>query len=127
MKDRSPLGTNRAFPDGVVTCTLEMIFDGSVESEALRVLKTLVYPVRAERGCLGTRLCHDVGGEKRVIWISRWDRWEAFECHVRTAHFRLLLGVIEMAARKPTIMVENSVDRRGVEVIEEILVAEGRA
>jgi len=103
-----------------------MVFDGSSEGEALRVLKTLVFPVRTEQGCLGTRLFHDVEGEDGVVWISRWDRWEAFERHVRTAHFRLLLGVLEMASEEPGILVERSVECRGLEAIEEILGAQER-
>ncbi len=110
----------------MVTCTIEMVFDDSEESEALRVLKTLVFPVRTEQDCLGTGLFHAVGEEEGIVWVSRWDRWEAFERHVRTAHFRLLLGVLEMASEEPGILVERSVERRGLEAIEEILVVEAR-
>ena len=103
-----------------------MTFDDVSEGEALRVLMPLVFSVRADQGCLDTRLFHEVGGEEGLVWISRWDRWEAFERHVRTAHFRLLLGVLEMASEEPGILVERSVECQGLEAIEEILVIEER-
>jgi len=110
----------------MVTCTLEMVFDGPAEGEALRVLRTLIFPVRTEHGCLGTRLLHEIGGEEGIVWVSRWEDWGAFEDHVLTAHFRLLLGVLEMASETPGILVERSVERRGLEAIEAILVAHDR-
>jgi quinol monooxygenase YgiN len=112
----------------MVTCTFEMLFEDSVETEALRVLKTLLFPVRAEQGCLGTRLLDDMEGEDRVVcWISRWDCHQAFERHVRTAHFHRLLGIVEMASEEPVVLVENSIKRWGFEAIEKILVTETRA
>jgi len=112
----------------MVTCTLEMIFGNSMEAAAFRVLKTLYFPVRGERGCLGTRLWIDMEGEDSIVcWISRWDCQQAFENHVRSKHFRRLLGVVEMASEEPVILVEDSVERWGFEIIEEILVREAHA
>ncbi len=112
----------------MVICTLEMVFERSIENAAVRVLKTLLFPVRGEEGCLGTRLCKGMEEENSIVcWTSRWDGRQAFEKHVRTEHFRRILGVVEMASEEPVILVENLVDGRGIEAIEEIIEAGDRA
>jgi len=104
-----------------MTCTVQMVFEGSLEEEALQVLRALLFPVRTEEGCVTTALLRDLGGEPRLVWISRWMNQEAFERHLRTEHFRRLLGVVEMASEPPDILVERSVGRHGFEAIEAIL------
>ena len=44
-----------------------------------------------------------------------------FERHLRAAAFRRILAVIELAARRPVVEIDDVASRRGFELVEEIL------
>lgn len=103
------------------TITLRMAFEGATRAEALRVLRSLVGPVRSHRGCLATRLMQDVDDERTVTWIERWRQREDHEHHLRSDAFRRLLAVMDLAAEPPLFEVDEVSRRHGFELVEEML------
>jgi len=104
----------------MITSTVRMVFDDKTRGEALRVLRGLVGPVRAHPGCLATRLMRDVGDEHVTTWVAQWREREDHERHVRSDAFRRLLAVMDLAAEPPIFEVHEG-QRRGFELVEELL------
>ena len=100
---------------------LHMEFTPQACDEAAAVLRSLVGPVRSEKGCSATRLLRDTEYGCGLTWVEEWRSVEDFERHLRGAAFRRILAVIELAARKPAVEIDDVNLRRGFELIEEIL------
>ena len=105
----------------MVICTFQMLFDPGLAIEATHLLQSLQGPVRSEPGCRGAFLYCEPGNMERIAWISRWENWDGFEKHVRNPRFRKLLGVLEMAALQPEILIERSHEELGIDAIAGIL------
>jgi quinol monooxygenase YgiN len=100
---------------------LHMTFTPETCEEAAGVLRSLVGPVRAERGCNATQLLRNAGGENGLTWIEEWRGAEDFERHLRSAVFRRILAVIDLAAGPPRVEIDDVASRRGFDLVEEIL------
>lgn len=103
---------------------LHMEFTPESRAEATAVLRSLVGPVRAETGCNATRLLNSTIREGGLTWVEEWQGIEDFERHLRSAAFRRILAVIELASGPPEVEIDDVTSRRGFELVEEIL---GRA
>jgi len=100
---------------------LHMEFEPPAYDEAAAVLRTLVGPVRSERGCRATRLLTSEADECKLTWVEEWSGVEDFEGHLRGATFRRILAVIELAAKRPVIDIDDVASRRGFDLVEEVL------
>ncbi len=100
---------------------LHMEFSPESRDEVTSVLRSLVGPVRAERGCNATRLLMNAGGDGGLTWVEEWSSIDDFERHLRSPVFRRILAVIELAAAPPVVEIDDVTSRRGFELVEEIL------
>lgn len=100
---------------------IHMEFDREASAEASSALRSLVGPVRSEPGCHATRLLSNTGRDGALTWVEEWRGIEDFERHLRSAAFRRILAVIELASRPPKVEIDDVASRRGFELVEEIL------
>ena len=105
----------------MLTLRLHMEFTPQTCDEAAAALRSLVGPVRSEVGCSATRLLHDTEDRCAMTWVEEWRCVEDFGHHLRSAAFRRILAVIELAARPPVVEIDDVSSRRGFELVEEIL------
>ncbi len=100
---------------------LHMQFTPQAYEEVSSVLRSLVGPVRAEQGCVATRIQKDSERGCEINWVEEWCSIEDFERHLRSGAFRQILAVIEMAAVRPVVEIDDVSSRRGFDLVEEIL------
>ncbi len=105
----------------MLTLRLHMEFTPQTCDEAAAALRSLVGPVRSEAGCSATRLLRDTEHGCGLTWVEEWRSVEGFEHHLRGEAFRRILAVIELAARRPVVEIDDVSSRRGFELVEEIL------
>lgn len=105
----------------MLTLRLHLSFARDTYREAMVALRTLVGPVRAEPGCMGTRLTAGTDAAFELTWAEDWRGTDQFEDHLRAASFRRILAVIEMAAEPPVVEIDDVTSRRGFELVEAIL------
>jgi len=105
----------------MLTFRLHMEFAPQSCDEAAAVLRSLVGPVRSEPGCSATRLLINAEEGSKLTWVEEWRSVKDFERHLRETAFRRILAVIELAARRPVVEIDDVSSRRGFELVEEIL------
>ena len=105
----------------MLSLRLHMEFTPDTLDEAASVLRTLVGPVRAEPGCRATQLLMCLQGRHGLTWVEEWSGVDDFERHLRSAAFRKILAVIELATGPPKVEIDDVASRRGFELVEEIL------
>ncbi len=97
-----------------------MSFAPAVCDEAAAVLRSLVGPVRAEPGCIATRLLKSTEEASNLTWMEEWRDIKEFELHLKGNTFRKILAVIELAAAKPEVEIDDIATRRGFDLVEEV-------
>jgi quinol monooxygenase YgiN len=100
---------------------LHMEFEPDALGEAISALRSLVGPVRSEPGCHATRLLSNTGRDGALTWVEEWRDVKDFERHLRSAAFRRILAIIELASAPPVVEIDDVTSRRGFELVEEIL------
>jgi quinol monooxygenase YgiN len=105
----------------MLSLRLHLEFTPENRDEAGAVLRSLIGPVRSESGCSATRLTIGAEGGCKLTWVEEWRSVEDFEEHLRRATFRRILAVIELAAAKPVVEIDDVTSRRGFDLVEEIL------
>jgi len=105
----------------VLRLRLRMVFSTHSCNEAVAVLRSLLGPVRAERGCSATRLLRDFDESCTLTWVSEWRSPADIDHHFRAATFRSLLAVMELAVARPEVEIDEVTSRQGFEFVEQRL------
>ena len=70
-----------------------------------------------EPGCLGCGIYAGVEDANILAFMEEWDTQEDFERHLRSAAYRTLLEVMELAREAPTVQFHTVVQTVGIEAI----------
>jgi quinol monooxygenase YgiN len=105
----------------VLKLTLRLDIEPRSIDEATQVLRSLVGTVRAEPGCCATRLLQGLDAAASVTFIEEWRSRDDLQRHLRSPAFRRILAVMELAARAPTVEIDDVSSRRGFDLVEELL------
>ncbi len=100
--------------------TLRIAAPSERREDILHALRWLAGPTRAQAGCAGCRILQDLGDEKALVLLEEWTSHEAFERHLRSDDFRLLLAVADLAAEPPEIHFDRVAERRGLDLVAEV-------
>ena len=100
--------------------TLRMVAPPGRRDEILHALRWLAGPIQAHAGCADCRLLQDLDDENALLFVEEWDSREAFERHLRSADYRRLLAVAELAAEPPEIRFDHVSETRGLDLVTEI-------
>ena len=91
---------------------------GQKVREAVDILGSVAERTRVQPGCISCRIYHDEQEENVVMMDEVWRTQEEHECHLRSAEYRKVLLVVEMAKEKPEIKFSEFSESTGVETIE---------
>ena len=86
--------------------------------EVVDILGSVAERTRIQPGCISCRIYHDEQEENVVMMDEVWRTQEEHECHLRSAEYRKVLLVVEMAKEKPEIKFSEFSESTGVETIE---------
>ena len=66
-------------------------------NSALQTFKSMIGATRSKAGCLLCSLYTDIDNDDELLIIEKWSSKKAFDEHVRSRHYGLLLEVMELA------------------------------
>jgi quinol monooxygenase YgiN len=102
----------------MIHATIRITLPGHKAKDALEILRSMAERTRVQPGCVRSRIYQDVQ-EQHVIMIDElWRTQEELECHLRSAEYRNVLLVVEMAHELPEIRFSEISHSTGVETIE---------
>jgi quinol monooxygenase YgiN len=105
----------------MIHATIRMSMPAQKAKEALEILRSVAERTRVQPGCISCRVYHDVQ-EQHVIMIDElWGSQEELDRHLRSAEYRNVLLVVEMALREPEIRFSEFSASTGVETIEKAI------
>ena len=102
----------------MIHATVRIRMPGQKVREAVDILGSVAERTRIQPGCISCRIYHDEQEENVVMMDEVWRTQEEHECHLRSAEYRKVLLVVEMAKEKPEIKFSEFSESTGVETIE---------
>lgn len=101
----------------MIDVTIKMTVPANKRSEILHTIKGLLVQIRQEQGCVSCHCYRDIEVEDIVILKQEWKTNEALETHLRSGHFKVLLGAMKLLSIEPEIKFNTIVATKGVEAI----------
>jgi len=102
----------------MIHATIRMKLPGQKAKEAMEILRSVAERTRVEPGCISCRIYRDDQEEHAILVEEFWKSQEELERHLRSAEYRNVLLVVEMAHEKPEISFCEFSGSTGVETIE---------
>jgi quinol monooxygenase YgiN len=84
----------------------------------VEILRSVAERTRVQPGCISCRLYHDAKEEDVIMIEEVWRSQEELERHLRSAEYRNVLLVVELAYKEPEIRFSTFSHSTGVETIE---------
>jgi quinol monooxygenase YgiN len=101
----------------MINVTIKMTVSTEMRNEVLLTIKELIGQIRHEQDCVSCHCFQDVEVEDVVIFEQEWETNEAFSAHLRSDHFKVLLGAMKLLSIEPEIRINTVVATEGIEAI----------
>jgi quinol monooxygenase YgiN len=103
-----------------IHATIRMLFPAKKRKEALVILGSMIERINLEEGCINCRLYQDILEEHALMLEEVWVGETNFHRHLRSADFRNVLLVVEMASEPPEIRFDRISSSTGISTIAEV-------
>jgi len=110
----------------MILSTLRMTVRTERRRDLLETMRGMMEPTRVERGCLSFRLYQDVENRNTFILIEEWETQEDLERHISKDNQRQLLTLMDLLSEQPELRFNTVSHTAGMDLIEEVLKADGR-
>lgn len=80
--------------------------------EVLQTFKALLGPIRREQGCISCNCYVDIEAENNIFFMEEWRTNEDLNTHLRSVHFGVLIGAMELLNKAPVIRFNTIRGRR---------------
>lgn len=101
----------------MIDVTIKMTVSADKRNEVLQTIKNLLVQIRHEQDCVSCNCYQDVEVEDLVIFVQEWKTNEALTAHLRSDHFKVLLGAMKLLSIKPEVRLKTVVATEGAEAI----------
>ena len=101
----------------MIDVIIKMTVPADKRNEVLHTIKGLLVQIRREQDCVSCHCYLDVEVEDVVIFEQEWKTNEALSTHLRSGHFKVLLGAMKLLSIEPEIRVNTVVAMEGLEAI----------
>jgi quinol monooxygenase YgiN len=102
----------------MIHATIRMKMPVQKVREAVDILGSVAERTRIQPGCTSCQIYHDAQEENVIMIDEIWRSQEEHERHLRSAEYRKVLLVVEMANEKPEIRFHEIVRSSGLETVE---------
>jgi quinol monooxygenase YgiN len=102
-----------------IHATFRMLIPARKRKEALVILRSMIERIKLEAGCISCRLYQEIKGARALMIEEIWASREGLQRHLRSATFRNILLVVEMASQTPEIRFDRISHSTGIDTIEQ--------
>jgi quinol monooxygenase YgiN len=103
-----------------IHATIRMLLPAGKRKEALIIIGSMIERIKLEEGCISCRLYQDVLEKRALMLEEMWAGETALHKHLRSADFRKVLLVVEMAREPPEIRFDLISSSTGLNTIVEV-------
>ena len=100
----------------------------AASEQLLRALIAWAGPTAVESGCLSCRILQENSAPQAFCYQAYWNTQDDLSRHLRTDHYKKLLGLMELGTTRPLVEFHSVTETRGMDLIETTrTVSEGAA
>jgi quinol monooxygenase YgiN len=103
-----------------INATVTIAVSPERREEAIEVLRSLLGPVRAARGCLGCWSRQDLEDPDRITFESLWATRADLTSYIRSGDYLRVLALMELSCERPRVRFYGLSDSGGMDVVEAI-------
>jgi quinol monooxygenase YgiN len=85
--------------------------------ELLQTIASLSGSIRMENGCRRCDFCQSMEDENRLFLLEEWDAQEDLMTHLKSVHFRVLRGAMNLLKEPYEMMFQTAFHLAGMEEI----------
>jgi quinol monooxygenase YgiN len=104
----------------VVIATLRLSVHEDNHRELLQTVQSLLRPIRAQKGCLGSHLYYEIGEGDALCLMEEWATPEDLNEHLRSSYFTVLLGAARLLKNSSKLEFKLLTQTAGIEALEAI-------
>jgi len=86
--------------------------------QLLRALVAWASPTVVEPGCLSCRILQENSAPPAFCYQAHWNTQDDLLRHLRTEHYKRLLGLMEMGTTRPLVEFHTVTETQGMDLIE---------
>lgn len=101
----------------MIDATIKISVPPEKRKEVLQTFKSLLDPIRREKGCISCNCYVDVEAENIIFFKEEWKSSEELDTHLRSVHFGVLIGAMKLLIKEPEIRFDNIASTAGAEAI----------
>ena len=83
-------------------------------------VQSLLGPIRAQKGCVGSHLYLEIGDEEALCLMVEWATQEDLYDHLQSNYFVVLLGAARLLKRPAELEFKLLTQTAGIEAVEAI-------
>jgi quinol monooxygenase YgiN len=101
----------------MITSTIRITASEIPDDEIVRVLRSLIEPIRVETGCISCGLYKDLHDPGIIVWVEEWKTQEDLERHLRSRQYKKILAAFDMSVSQPAMQFNTVVETKGMQLI----------
>lgn len=101
----------------MIDATIRITVPPEKRKEVLQTFKAIIAPIRREHGCISCNCYVDIETENNLLLVNEWESGEDLNTHLRSVNFGVLIGAMDMLAKKPDFRFDTIASSAGVEAI----------
>jgi quinol monooxygenase YgiN len=86
-------------------------------TELSQTITLLSRSVRMEKGCRRYDFCQSLEDGKGLFILEEWDTQRNFKDHLKSKHFKVLRGAMNLLSKPYEMMIHTVIHREGMEEI----------
>lgn len=87
----------------MIVATISLKVGQDAQKELLQTFEGLFGPMLTDQGCLGYRVYREIGNDEVVMLVEQWETKRAWENHLQSKAFTVLLGAIGLSKDASTV------------------------
>jgi len=101
----------------MILLTIQMKVGSEKHTELSQAIASLSGFIRMEKGCRFCDFYRSIEHKNRFFLIEKWDTWENMMAHLKSEHFRVLRGAMNLLKEPYEMMFHTTFDPKGLEKI----------
>lgn len=101
----------------MIEATVKLTVPAEKRKEVLQTFKAMLGSIRRENGCKSCNCYVDVEAENIIFFVEEWKTHEHLATHLRSVHFGVLLGAMQLLNQEPDIRFNTISATVGAEAV----------
>ncbi len=93
-------------------------------TKVVRAIRSITGSTLVQPGCRRFCLYCDVDNDDSLILIEEWDSQDAFNDHIRSDDFRIILSLMDSSKKTPEVAIHEVSNTAGLDLVKQLRTAQ---